>query len=281
MTPEEKLDAARAIRGRVHAGELMIGLMDFDEVDQMFRLFDEASQAGLLDASLAYAEALLDGVGEPPDPEKAIEAYGRAIEQGAGRDTVLARLRTAYFHAPDVLAPGEIQRDIEALLEDDPAGDAALLYGYFHYRGFGRPVDHAAALAWHERAAAKGNADAMFELYVLYSTGQGSEQNDDLAMEWVMRAAEAGSVRAMYNLGAFYATGNGVDQDLDLCLEWYEKAAQHGHGRAAATLSLMFYEGDDLEQDLERAEEYFELAYENGYDAGALFDARGHGDPFV
>ncbi len=258
----------------------MIGIMDWDEVEKMWTHLREASEAGLVDASIEYGRALLDGIAEPPDPETAVAAFRAAVEQGAGREAKLSMLRTAYFFVPDALEPAEVRERVVELLDDDPTGEVALLKGYFHYRGFGFEQDLAQSVAWHEKAAAKGNADAMFELYVLHSTGQGTEPNQDLAIEWAMRAAEAGNIRAMYNLGGFFATGNGVEQNDQFALDWYEKAAHAGHGRAAATLAVMLVTGQGAETDLERAESFYELAYENGFDADELFWAMGLENPF-
>lgn len=281
MTAQEKLEAARQIRAQIVRGDMMIGLMDFDELEQMFRLYREASQAGLAEASFEYAIALMGGEGEPPELELAVEAFATAAAQGYGREASLRRLRLAYFHDQELLDHDVVRAEIEALLQEDPDGEAALLRGYFQTGGFAYPKNLEEALAWHERAASKGNADAMFELYVLYSTGQGTEPNPELALDWVMRAAEAGSVRAMYNLGTFYATGNGVDRDPVRSIAWYEKAAEAGHGRAAATVSVMYFTGDEVEQDLDAAESYFALAYDHGYDAVKLYLTMELDCPFV
>lgn len=262
-------------------GDMMIGLMDQDELQRMFSLYREASEAGLAEASYEYGVVLLDGGGEPPQPEEAVEAFGRAAAQGYGRRASVERLRTACFHAPGALEGDVIRAEIEALLKEDPDGEAALLRGYFHTRGFGYPQEMKESLRWHERAASKGNADAMFELYVLYANGEGIEPQPELALDWAMRAAEAGNIRAMYNLGTFYATGNGVERDPARSLKWYKKAAEAGHGRAAATVSVMLYMGDEVDQDVEEAEAYFRLAYELGYDAEKLFTAMELECPFV
>src|SRR5262249_51924932 len=87
--------------------------------------------------------------------------------------------------------------------------------------------------------AKQKNPDAMFELYVLYSTGQGVAHDDKEALKWCKKAADMGQHRACYNMGAFYATGRGVPEDSALSEQWYRRAADAGNGQAAATLAAV------------------------------------------
>ncbi len=103
------------------------------------------------------------------------------------------------------------------------------------------------------------NADAMFELYVYYATGIGTEINTEKAIDWNLKAANAGSDRACYNMGTFYATGNGMPQDMDEAVKWYDKASLLGNVRATETLGLMYRYGDGVPQDLAKADAYEEL----------------------
>jgi uncharacterized protein len=43
----------------------------------------------------------------------------------------------------------------------------------------------------------------------------------------------------MFNLGVLYHSGQGVAQDYAKAREWYEKAAARGHARARANLEQM------------------------------------------
>lgn len=132
--------------------------------------------------------------------------------------------------------------------------------GLLYYNGESwLPSDYAISLDYHQKAAALGNADAMFELYVYYATGIGTDIDPDTAIDWNMKAANAGSDRACYNLGAFYATGNGVPQDMDNAIKWYEKASELGNIRATETLGLMYRYGEGVPQDDAKADAYEEL----------------------
>lgn len=147
--------------------------------------------------------------------------------------------------------------------------------GWLSFHGLGTPRDLQESRRWHEVAAAKGDADAMFELYTLYATGLGCDLDADLALQWCQRAAAAGSARAMSNLGGFYATGQGVTKDEREGVRWYERAAEAGSGRAASNLGVMAAIGQGMPVDREKAVRWFELAEQLGYPWWEMCEAAG------
>ena len=54
------------------------------------------------------------------------------------------------------------------------------------------------------------NAQAQYNLGVMYDEGRGVRQDDAEAVRWYRQAAEQGYAAAQYNLGAMYANGRGV-----------------------------------------------------------------------
>ena len=115
-----------------------------------------------------------------------------------------------------------------------------------YYRGLllFRLGDGGAAAISHTRAAEAGNADAMFELSVLYARGLGVRANADLSEAWLQRAAAANHPRALYNVGAAYASGAKGQPDYERAASYYERATYLGNGRAAATLAAMISAGE-------------------------------------
>ena len=100
--------------------------------------------------------------------------------------------------------------------------------------------DYAKAREWYEKAAAKGDANAMSNLGVLYDNGQGVAQDYAKAREWYEKAAAKGDANAMNNLGLLYNNGHGVAQDYAKAREWYEKAAAKGDATAMANLGVLY-----------------------------------------
>lgn len=58
------------------------------------------------------------------------------------------------------------------------------------------------ALTWYNKAADKGNGDAMLKLYEAYKWGSlGLESNDDKAAQWLDKAVAVGNAAALYTKG--------------------------------------------------------------------------------
>ncbi len=269
-------DEAIAIRDRVLRGDLIIGILPVEAVAEMLAKFRAAGEHGDPAGWFELANCHAQGLGTAPDPESAIAAYQAAWDEGYGRDAGLALVRTAYFNRSDAVEADTIRATLDALLRDDADGSAALLAGWLHFAGYAVGKDLTRAIELHAQSAESGNAHAMFELSVLYGTGQGVEVDLEAAEHWCQRAADAGSPRAMYNLAAAAATQG----DPVRAAAWYKKAADVGHGRAAAVLSVMYATGDGVEIDAVLCEQYCELAWEHGFDAFELFDALDIEPPF-
>jgi len=92
-------------------------------------------------------------------------------------------------------------------------------------------VDHRGhALSTDElrRLAEQGDADAQWQLGILYHDGDTVPKDDAVAVQWFERAAEQGYVRAQSTLGAYYFAGRGVPQDLSKAYFWSQLALAGG-----------------------------------------------------
>ena len=86
------------------------------------------------------------------------------------------------------------------------------------------------------RAADQGDADAQYNLGVMYSNGEGVPQDFTQAMAWYRQAADQGDAGAQYNLGVMYANGEGVPEDDAQAVAWYRQAADQSYAPAQASL---------------------------------------------
>lgn len=169
-------------------------------------------------------------------------------------------MKSAPFFGEETLG---IYVDIYKKLGEKGYSPALYELGLLYYNGeFWLPSDYALSLDYHQKAAALGNADAMFELYVYYATGIGTEIDSETATDWNLKAANAGSDRACYNMGTFYATGNNMPQDMEKAVNWYDKASQLGNVRATETLGLMYRYGEGVPQDEAKVDTYEKLENE-------------------
>jgi TPR repeat protein len=212
-------------------------------------------------------------IGLDPLPPERIESVRVLADQVMERaadlgdpDACVAVAERLYWLQDEERAP--LARQYATRAAERPR--AQTLLGWFTHTGFGGPVDLAASLEHHQRAAAAGEADSLFELYIYHARGIVVPKDEATALTWCQRAADAGSARAMANLGGFYATGQGVPLDPEEAVRWYTRAADLGHGRAAATLAVMYATGDGVAVDVENARRWYRVALELGYDPSQL-----------
>ena len=81
--------------------------------------------------------------------------------------------------------------------------------------------------------------------------------------EW-LPLAELGDAEAQYNLGVLYDEGAGVEQDLATAISWYQKAASQGFIDAQTNLGMMLYHGHGVERDYQAAARWFRQAADQG-----------------
>jgi TPR repeat protein len=81
--------------------------------------------------------------------------------------------------------------------------------------------------------------------------------------EW-LPLAELGDAEAQFNLGVLYDEGAGVDRNLATAAEWYRKAAEQGFIDAQTNLGILYYHGLGVAPDREAAAHWFGLAAEQG-----------------
>jgi TPR repeat protein len=94
--------------------------------------------------------------------------------------------------------------------------------------------DFATALREWTPLAKQGDADAQFNLGLMYANGQGVPQDYKTAVKWYRLAAEQGFADAQYNLGLMYYNGQGVPQDYVRAHMWYNIAASSGKSKTAS-----------------------------------------------
>ena len=120
--------------------------------------------------------------------------------------------------------------------------------------------DFATAFRLWKPLADKGDANAQYNLGLMYANGRGVAQDYKEAVKWYRLAAAQGNANAQYNLGVMYDQGNGVAQDYKEAVKWYRLAAAQGDARAQYNLGVMYDNGDGVAQDYTRAHMWFNLA---------------------
>ena len=104
--------------------------------------------------------------------------------------------------------------------------------------------DYATAVRGFLVHAEQGDADAQFNLGVMYANGRGVLKDEAEAVRWYRLAAEQGDADAQFSLGVMYANGLlGVLKDSVLAHMWSNIAGVNGN-EAARELR------DSLERDM-------------------------------
>ena len=99
--------------------------------------------------------------------------------------------------------------------------------------------DWQAAFKLYSKVAEQGDADAQFNLGVMYANGEGVAEDDKQAVYWYTKAAEQGIASAQFNLGVMYANGEGVAEDYVMAHMWWNIAATNGHENARKNKDIL------------------------------------------
>jgi TPR repeat protein len=126
--------------------------------------------------------------------------------------------------------------------------------------------DFATALREWRPLAEQGNADAQFNLGVMYYKGRGVPKNYKTAVKWYTLAAEQGNASAQFYLGVMYRRGKGVPKNYKTALKWYTLAAEQGHAFAQFGLGIMYDHGQGVPQDPVYAHMWMQIAEASGYE---------------
>jgi hypothetical protein len=91
----------------------------------------------------------------------------------------------------------------------------------------------------------------------MYLNGLGVAPDHALALSWCQKAADKGEPNALYLLGSLYRDGQGVERDIIRALALLRKAADQKHHWAQYNLGLMYFKGEGIPPDY--AEAYYWL----------------------
>ena len=127
--------------------------------------------------------------------------------------------------------------------------------------------DYATAFRIFKQLAEQGNAEAQYNLAILYRQGKGIKQDKQTALLWFEKSAKQGLASAEYYLGHLYDNGDTVNRDPAVAVEWYKKAAEKGNPLAQSNLGVAYANGEGVGQDIIKAYVWFSLAASQGLTA--------------
>ena len=105
-------------------------------------------------------------------------------------------------------------------------------------------------------------------LLILCLPLMGDEKEDKKLFEETKAKAEKGEADAQYNLGVMYDKGEGVLEDDKEAVKWWRKAAEQGEDLAQISLGIMCFNGEGVLEDIATAYAWFNIAQANGNENG-------------
>ena len=102
-----------------------------------------------------------------------------------------------------------------------------------------------------------GDAEAQFELGVLYFHGRSVERDTDKALALYRKSAAQNHVISQNNIGWMHEIGAGVAVDYSEAEKWYRRAAEQGYAIAQRNLSQIY---------VMKSRMWMEVARRNGFE---------------
>lgn len=170
--------------------------------------------------------------------------------------------------------------------------NAMLIMGYLNCFGDTGEDGIKEAEKWYQRAADKGNTEALDYLSQIQGARELIENISDnvemmadygemLKMDpgvgnykikaflLLREAAKLGDRYAKYHIAEMYEEGNGVDQDLMRAFDLYEELAENGDVFSQYALGKMYEDGRGVTRDMQKAVIWYEKAAVSDDDFGA------------
>ncbi len=100
----------------------------------------------------------------------------------------------------------------------------------------------AKAVAYYQRAADGGLADAQYAMSQVYANGVGGKKRDEAeARRWLTLAARQNFDTAQLDLGTWMIDGRGGPRDLKAGFDWMKRAAHGGNVAAQNRLAKLYH----------------------------------------
>ena len=178
------------------------------------------------------------------DAEKAFKLVSEAVKDPDAPARAWRVLADCYFSGFGTEPDGK--KMIEALEKAASKGNLEALsrMGYCYEFGINVEADSKKALSCYERAAKAGLPAAMLKYGDMISAGEVDGKGSDEAFVWYWKSADEDCPEALFRLGTLYLNGIGTDKDPDLAAELFSRGAQFEHPASQYELGMLFLKKD-------------------------------------
>ena len=135
--------------------------------------------------------------------------------------------------------------------------------GVLYAQGLGVSRDLTVAATWYRKSAEQGNAEAQFALGQMYARGWGVPRDESDALRWFQMANSVDSDGPPTDWARL--DGYGMQQDPRQAAYWYKQAADNGHPEAQFNLAALYSSGRGVKRDEEQAARWISASAAQGY----------------
>jgi TPR repeat protein len=201
--------------------------------------------------------------------QKAVEHFEKSAEKGYPPACLV--LGFLYQHS-DLIGKNEPQKStayyqkvisqIAWFQKEAQSGlaDAQNGLGFCYFHGIGVKKDSKEAVKYYQLAAAQEDIAALNNLALCYENGDGIEKNLAKAAECHQRAANKKDINGQFNFALCCKKGEGVAQDDRKAFQYFKLAADQGDAMAQYFTGVCLSKAEGTPQNLKRAVKYFEMA---------------------
>ena len=159
----------------------------------------------------------------------------------------------------------DYQRAYQEWKASADAGQAEAQFdlGLLYAQGLGVSRDLTAAAQWYRKSADQGNAEAQFALGQMCSRGWGVPRDQADAIRWLQMANSVESEGPPTDWAPVEAYG--MARDPKEAVYWYGMAAGNGHPEAQFNLARLYAEGEGVKRDQEQAARWVSASAAQGY----------------
>ncbi|MDG1287756.1 MAG: hypothetical protein P8P30_09380 [Rickettsiales bacterium] len=224
-----------------------------------YRLLKSEAEKGRPSAATRLGLMFFHGQGVEPDANLAIKWLQRGVELGSPQ-AKLALGRLTIWNS----TPGYTSEQALEMLHDAAEGGlgSAWLYIGLAYSGaFGGRINHPRAVEAFRMAHESGtSAEGTRQYGMAHFSALGMDRNPTRGAELIQKAAKRGNSEAMYNLALLYRHGRGVAKDKTQELKWLRKASDYKVPDADYYLALAHRDGVGVSRSKTKALKYFKRA---------------------
>lgn len=217
-----------------------IGLMHYQGTGvkknyaEAFKWLNEAAASNNGPAILLLGQMYQNGEGTTKDNQKAIEWYKK--EAVFGNDLAEYSIAIAYLEGLQPATSAGQSAKIISVLKNKETGKHEIEVYFNRSRS---ADDIAEAEKWLQKAASKGNADAMYTLSTVYYQAVDNPEKSQKMISLLKGLSAKGRLDAQVLLGILYFNGSRVEEDRNEAYLLFNTASQQGNDDAKFILGML------------------------------------------